>query len=52
MRLPGDALFIVGILPLLYLTWQAVRHGVAPVVRGEQREVLFAEVVEPGGAGK
>lgn len=28
MRLPGDALFILGgVLPLLYLCWLAVRHG-------------------------
>ena len=30
VRLPGDALFISGILPILYLTWQAVCRPVVP----------------------
>lgn len=49
MRLPGDALFIVGgILPLFYLCWLGVRHVRAP--RGNQQEHrphLFTETQLP-----
>jgi nitric oxide reductase subunit B len=49
LRLPGDVLFIVGgVLPVLYLTWLAVRHMVPRPVREEPAEILFTEVVEAG----
>ena len=47
LRLPGDVLFIVGgVLPVLYLTWLAVRRMVPRAVREEPAEILFTEVVE------
>jgi hypothetical protein len=46
MRLPGDALFIAGILPLLYISWISIRHMAAPLTREEPAEVLFTEVTE------
>jgi len=52
VRLPGDALFIIGILPILYLTWQAVCYRIAPVTLEEPHELLFTEVVEPQGDAK
>ena len=52
VRLPGDALFIIGILPILYLTWQAVCHHSALVTLEEPHELLFTEVVEPQGDAK
>ncbi len=49
LRLPGDILFIVGgVLPVLYLTWLAVRYMVPPAAREESAEILFTEVVEAG----
>jgi len=49
LRLPGDVLFIAGgVLPVLYLTWLAVRHAVHCAVREEPAEILFTEVVEAG----
>ena len=48
LRLPGDALFIVGgILPIVYLTWLGIRHA-GPKTTGEgSKNTLFTEVVEP-----
>ena len=47
MRLPGDAVFIVGgVLPILYLTWLGVWRPKARRVGEEAQEVLFTEVVE------
>ncbi|HTR66637.1 MAG TPA: cbb3-type cytochrome c oxidase subunit I [Terriglobales bacterium] len=51
LRLPGDALFIVGgVLPVVYLAWKGVRspkqHQAEEAPEGE---VLFREVVESGG---
>ena len=48
LRLPGDAVFITGgILPVLYLTWVAVRRSKPLPVGSEQPdEALFTEVVE------
>jgi nitric oxide reductase subunit B len=49
LRLPGDVLFIAGgILPILYLTWLAVRHMARHVAREQPAEILFTEVVEAG----
>jgi len=50
MRLPGDALFIVGILPLLYVGWISVRHMAAPVAATKPSDRLFTEVSEEMGA--
>jgi nitric oxide reductase subunit B len=48
LRLPGDALFIVGgVLPVVYLCWLGVRHMAPRPVLEEPEEVLFTEVVEP-----
>ena len=48
LRLPGDLYFIVvGVLPLLYLTYVGVRHTVKRVVIEEPEEILFTEVTEP-----
>jgi nitric oxide reductase subunit B len=47
LRLPGDIYFIViGVLPLLYLTYLGVRYTVKRVVI-EEPENLFTEVTEP-----
>lgn len=47
LRLPGDAVFIVGgVLPLLWLCWQGVRHRV-PLVTAEARDVRFVESSDP-----
>jgi nitric oxide reductase subunit B len=50
LRLPGDALFILGgVLPVLYLAWKGVRsrkqHQAEEASGGD---VLFREVVESG----
>jgi nitric oxide reductase subunit B len=50
LRLPGDALFILGgVLPVLYLAWKGVRspkqHQTEEATGGD---VLFREVVESG----
>jgi nitric oxide reductase subunit B len=48
LRLPGDIYFIViGVLPLLYLTYLGVRYTVKQVVIEEPEEILFTEVTEP-----
>lgn len=47
LRLPGDAVFIVGgVLPLVYLCWLGVRHMRPRAELEETGEVLFTEVVE------
>ena len=48
LRLPGDAVFIVGgVLPILYLSWLSIRH-MRPAVKTseESKEMLFTEIVE------
>ena len=48
LRLPGDIYFIViGVLPLLYLTYLGVRHTVKRVVVEQPEEILFTDVTEP-----
>jgi nitric oxide reductase subunit B len=48
LRLPGDALFIVGgVLPLLYLCYLGVRHTVPHVTMEEPEDILFTEISEP-----
>lgn len=46
MRFPGDVLFILGILPILYLTWKGVRYRVSRVTLAESSSILFTEVKE------
>jgi nitric oxide reductase subunit B len=48
LRLPGDALFIIGgVLPLLYLSWRSIRYMVPRTPTAEEtKEVLFMEIVE------
>ena len=50
LRLPGDALFILGgVLPVVYLAWLGVRH-VATRTTGERPEgSLYTEIVEETG---
>jgi nitric oxide reductase subunit B len=52
LRLPGDALFILGgVLPVVYLAWKGVRsqkhHNAETAPEGD---VLFRDVVETGGS--
>jgi len=48
VRFPGDVLFIVGgVLPILYLSWLAVRHMVPRPTFDQPDEILFADVVRP-----
>jgi nitric oxide reductase subunit B len=44
MRLPGDAIFIIGTLPILYLAWQAIRYSTGRMTNEKANEVLFVEV--------
>ena len=47
LRLPGDALFIVGgTLPVLYLAWLGVRHMKPEAMPEEPADVLFTEITE------
>jgi nitric oxide reductase subunit B len=53
LRLPGDALFIVGgVLPLLYLCWLGVRHRVARVTYEEPEHPLFTEITPASPQGR
>ena len=48
VRFPGDVLFIVGgILPVLYLSWLAVRYMAQRPATDRPDEILFTEVVKP-----
>ena len=48
LRLPGDIYFIlVGVCPLLYLTYLGVRHTVKHETIDEPEDILFTEVTEP-----
>ncbi len=47
LRLPGDALFIVGgTLPVVYLAWLGVSRTKRQTTLNEPRDILFAEIVE------
>lgn len=46
IRFPGDFLFIVGILPILYMTWIGVRHRIKPEAGAESGPILFTEIEE------
>jgi nitric oxide reductase subunit B len=52
IRFPGDALFILGILPVLLMAWKGVRHRVVKTVLEEPRELLFTEIVRGAKEGK
>ena len=48
VRFPGDVVFIIGgILPILYLSWLAVRHMARRLTPDQPDEILFTEVVRP-----
>ena len=50
LRLPGDAVFIVGgILPLLYLTWRGVRRAKEQVSVDQVPDIALTEVVPTKG---
>lgn len=52
LRLPGDALFIVGgTLPFLYIAWLGVRHAAEAkhVTPGKLEDRLFTEITGPVG---
>ncbi|OFZ20257.1 MAG: nitric oxide reductase [Bdellovibrionales bacterium GWB1_55_8] len=45
LRLPGDAVFIIGgVLPLLWLCWRGVRYRVKPAPADITHQPLFTEV--------
>ena len=47
LRLPGDAVFIVGgVLPMVYLCWLGVRYQKPVETREAVEEILFTEVVQ------
>ena len=48
LRLPGDILFIIGgVLPLAYLCWLSLRHGVPRTSPEELGPALFTEITQP-----
>ena len=48
IRLPGDILFIGGgVVPLLYICYLGVRHGVGGTTLEEPEEILFTEITVP-----
>ncbi len=52
LRFPGDVVFIVGgVLPIVYLTWEAVRARVPRTTLEEPAEILFAEITGPANSG-
>ncbi len=44
IRFPGDVLFILGILPILWMAWKGVRYRVAHFTLEEPSSILFTEV--------
>jgi nitric oxide reductase subunit B len=50
LRLPGDALFILGgVLPVVYLAWLGVRHVRSRLTAEETGGSLFTEITAPVG---
>ncbi|WP_433501271.1 hypothetical protein ACQP1K_13715 [Sphaerimonospora sp. CA-214678] len=52
LRLPGDAVFIVGgTLPFLYIAWLGLRHAAkaTPATPGETEDRLFTDITGPAG---
>jgi nitric oxide reductase subunit B len=52
IRFPGDALFILGILPILQLAWKGIRHRVPKLLGKGERVLLFTEITEPRGGSR
>ena len=49
LRLPGDAVFIIGgVLPVVYLSWLGIRHRAKRVTLEEPTEILFTEIEAVG----
>ena len=49
LRLPGDALFIIGgTVPIVYLSWLSVRHMRSKMTLEEPKDILFTSIVEAG----
>jgi nitric oxide reductase subunit B len=45
LRLPGDIIFILGgVLPLIYICWQGLRHGPKKATPEPAQQTLFTEV--------
>lgn len=51
IRLPGDLLFIVGILPIVYLCWMGVRYRTLRTLSQGEPGVLFTERTSSPGTG-
>ncbi len=50
LRLPGDALFIIGgVLPLLYVCWLSLRHMIPRLSTAGTQPALFTEITQPAG---
>jgi nitric oxide reductase subunit B len=48
LRLPGDVVFLIGILPLLWMTWLGVRYRLVKTTRkpdAPEETLLFTEIV-------
>jgi nitric oxide reductase subunit B len=45
-RFPGDVLFIVGIFPIIYMTWKGVKYRVSRITHKPDKERLFTEINE------
>jgi nitric oxide reductase subunit B len=53
LRMPGDVVFIVGgTLPILYITFQGIRHMRASSTTEEPEDVLFTDIVAPAAAAQ
>jgi len=47
LRLPGDAVFIIGgVLPLIYLCWLSLRYMVPPISEKKAEVALFTDISE------
>jgi nitric oxide reductase subunit B len=47
MRLPGDLIFIIGIIPIIYLAYLAIRYKASRPTQGEIPQTLFTEITNP-----
>ncbi|HJT87377.1 MAG TPA: cbb3-type cytochrome c oxidase subunit I, partial [Bryobacteraceae bacterium] len=53
LRLPGDAVFIIGgVLPILYLCWLGIRYRGREAAEPGTRPALFTEIAEPEEIGR
>lgn len=46
LRFPGDVLFILGILGVVYIAWKGLIHKMPSVTLEELEEVLFTEITD------